>query len=258
MRSRARVPEASSPELTSTGASELVRVQARPRTISGVCARGVLARAHMHGPVRARARTSTDAHDLGRVRPRHPRPSSRPRARPSSCANEHGRVRSRAHAPEASSPRASRDRSRSPNPMCRGNTPAGIDARTIGLCRVVAPRTRSIPNRAPEAQGIGPRSLHHGNGRRSTSRDSARARAGGTDPHARIEAADPIDSARRGRSNPRPPPACATRRVEIDARASSFGLPETSLSAAVLLSLSGDTLPSRKARDTIREKKLKM
>ena len=58
-------------------------------------------------------------------------------------------------------------------------------------------------------------------------------------------------------SIPQPPPACATRRVEIDARASSFGLPETSLSAAVLLSLSGDTLPSRKARDTIREKKIK-
>ena len=56
----------------------------------------------------------------------------------------------------------------------------------------------------------------------------------GTDPRARIEAADPIDSARRGRSNPRPPPARATRRVEIYARASSFGLPETSLSAAVL------------------------
>ena len=30
-----------------------------------------------------------------------------------------------------------------------------------------------------------------------------------------IEAADPIDSARRGKSKPRPPPACAVRQEEI-------------------------------------------
>ena len=46
---------------------------------------------------------------------------------------------------------------------------------------------------------------------------------GGTDPRAGIEAADPINSARRGRSKPRPPPARAARRAEIYARASSFG-----------------------------------
>ena len=38
---------------------------------------------------------------------------------------------------------------------------------------------------------------------------------GGTDHRMEVEAADPIDSARRGRSKPRPPPARAVRRAEI-------------------------------------------
>ena len=38
---------------------------------------------------------------------------------------------------------------------------------------------------------------------------------GGTDPGMGIEAMDPIDSARRGRSKPRPPSARAARRTEI-------------------------------------------
>ena len=39
--------------------------------------------------------------------------------------------------------------------------------------------------------------------------------SGGTDPRMGTKAADPIDSVRRGKLKPRPPPACAVRREEI-------------------------------------------
>ena len=231
-RSPACTPEAASPVLTSTGASELVREQARTHAISGTCTRGIVARSHVHGRVRARTRPSTAAHHLGRVRPRRPRPSSHARAGPSSCANEHGRARSRARTPEASSPELTstgasklvreRARTRAISGACaRGVLAQGL-ARSISISESDVPRQHPGGDRRPNdralpcgraADAIDSKSRSRGAGNRTSipaSRQWAEIHiarlgtgaGGGTDPRTRIEAADPINSARCRRLKP--------------------------------------------------------